>query len=143
MISSIPAVLDALVAAWTVALPDVQVVEGQPVTTQPDVICIGFTGTPGESAVAVQTSGRMADMESYDILCLFSSWNGSTDAKRVRDRAFEMIEAANTDLARDRRLGGAAMRAWMTVAEVAPEQTTKGAVCTVRVTVHVEAQAVL
>ena len=142
--STIPACLDALVQAVQLALPGVQVIDGQPVEElQPDVVMVGFTGQPGEAAITStltrEVFARSPDREQYDIACLASSWRGDVDPKVVRDRAFELVDAVAGVLAADQTLGGAVLRARLSAESVIPEQTTDGATCTVGFTVHVDA----
>lgn len=143
-VSSVPAVLSALVESLNAALTDdqTQIIDGQPVTDPaPDVIAVGFTGIPGEAGVESVLGGRGGDMESYDIHCLASSWRGATDPVVVRERAFALVGAVALELARDQSLGGLVMRARVSARALASEQTTEGATATVAFTVHVEAQA--
>lgn len=143
MISTVPAVLDALVARWRSALPGVQVSDGQPVTTENDLIAVGFHDVAGEPAVnSTRTREQLAaqpDRESYDVSCLASSFTGATEFKPVRDRVYELVDAAAADLAEDDTLGGLAMQARLTADDLIQEQTEQGAVATVRFTVHVDA----
>lgn len=142
-VSTVPAAIDALVAAIAAALPGVQVVDGQPIATEDDVIAVAFTGLPGEAGVEMRRAqadlSYGSDQESYDIVCLASAWTGGTDPKKVRDRAYELIEAVAAEVARDRTLGGTVAQAGLSTDSFAQEQTTKGAVATVRFVVHVEA----
>jgi len=145
--STIPAALDALKAAAEFALSGqiVQILDGGPVTqADQNLMCIGFTGVQGEAAVTVTNfSGGAAsapNRESYDVICLASSWLGEQhEPKPVRDRVFELVDALAAELARDKTLGGAVMTSRMFTTALIPEQTTKGAVATVRFTVHIEA----
>jgi hypothetical protein len=142
--STVPACLDALVQAVRAALPGVQVIDGQPTTeVESDVVCIGFTGQPGEAAVTStltrEVYARSPDREQYDISCLASSWRGEVDPKAVRDRAFELVDAVTGTLADDQTLDGTVLRARLSADVIGQEQTTKGAVCTVGFTVHADA----
>ncbi|GAB1823576.1 hypothetical protein [Herbidospora sp. RD11066] len=147
-ISTVPACLDALVAAARRAHPDadaVDVVDGQPVKgTLDDVICIGFTSEPGEAAVQSALSRtQMAttpDQEAYDVTCLASSWAGEqVDPVIVRDRAYALVNGLATYLAQDPTLGDVVARARISTEAFAQEQTTRGAVATVQFVVHVDA----
>lgn len=156
-VSTIPACLKALTAAAERAIPPAQregrtvplaVVLGQPdrgQTGSDDIVCIAFTGEPGEAAVTSnreQEQGHTApDRESYDVQCLSSSWRGQDDAtaQEVLDRAYEMVNALAAELAADATLGGAVGRTWISTDALAQAQTERGAVATVRFTVHVEA----
>jgi hypothetical protein len=142
--STIPACLDALVGAVQSALPGVQVIDGQPaIEVEGDVVCIGFTGQPGEAAVTStltrEVYARSPDREQYDIACLASSWRGDVNPKVVRDRAFELLDAVSGVLAADQTLGGTVLRARLSAEMVGQEQTSEGAVCTVGFTVHCDA----
>lgn len=143
MISTVPAVLDALVARWAAALPDVQVSDGQPVVTQDDLIAVGFHDVPGEPAVnSTRTREQLASMpdrESYDVSCIASTFTGGTEFKPIRDRVYELVDAAATVLVEDRTLGGVVMLAQLTSDDLIQEQTEQGAVATVRFVVHVDA----
>lgn len=141
--STVPAVLDVLVAGFTSALPGVQVVDGQPITTDGDVVCVGFSGLAGEPAVeSTRTREQLAvepERESYDITCLASSWDGGTDARVVRDRAYELLDAVASWVAADRTLGGLVLSTRLSAESLIQEQTDQGAAATVRFTVHVDA----
>jgi len=142
-VSTVPGVLDALVALWGQALPGVQVADGEPVNVADDVLVVGFTGVPDEPAVtSTRTREQMAaqpDRESYDITCLASSWSGTTEFKPVRVRAYELLSAAAGALAADPSLGGLVLQTRLSTEDVIQSQTDKGAVVTVRFTVHVDA----
>jgi hypothetical protein len=144
-VSSIPAVLDYLVAGISAHLPDVQVEDGQPIETEPDLICIGFTGTPGEVAVvntlSQQGLARDPSREAYEITNLASAWDGGTDAKAVRDRCFALLGEVAAFLASDPMLGGLVMQARLSTQALAPEQTTKGATATVQFVIAIDAFA--
>jgi hypothetical protein len=143
MISTVPAVLDALTSRWAAALPDVQVADGQPLDTQDDLIAVGCHDVPGEPAVdSTRTREQLAaepDRESYDVSCLASSYSGVADFKTVRDRVYELANAAAAALADDDTLGGACMSARLISGDLIQERTDQGVVATVRLTVHVDA----
>lgn len=146
-VSTVPAVLDELVARWRLALPEVQVLDGGPHRdTEDDVICVGFQVPPGAPSVEdTRTRQQLAsspDREQYEITCLASSWRGEEhDAKAVRDRVYEMLDVLAAELERDPRLGGLVMRARLSAAALAQEQTNKGATATVRFVISVDAFA--
>lgn len=144
-VSTVPAVLDELVRRARLVLPEAQVLDGGPHRdTEPDVIAIGFTGEPGEVAVEDTRTREQLDVspdrERYDITCLASSWKGNEhDPKAVRDRVYEMLDTLAAELERDQRLGGLVNRVRLSVLELAPEQTNRGAVATVRFVINVDA----
>lgn len=142
--SSIPAVLDALFQRWSLALPDAQVTDGQPLDMDgDDVICVGFTGTPNEvSVTSTRTREHMSadpDREQYDVVNMVSSWRGrEPNAKVVRDALYALIDAMNDALVADQTLGGLVMRAQLATANLAQWQTNDGATTVAEVTVHVD-----
>jgi hypothetical protein len=144
-VSTIPAVLDYLIAGLKAQLPDLQIEDGQPITTDDDLICVGFTGTPGEAAIvntlSEQGRPRDPDREAYEITSLASAFDGGTDAKAVRDRAFALVGEVAAFLNADPMLGGLVMRARLSTEALAPEQTSKGAVATVQFVIAVDAYA--
>lgn len=143
--STVPAVLDALVAAAHFALSgtDVLVVDGQPLQLQEDMLVIGFAGNNDEPAVeATLTREQLAvrpDRESYDVVCLASSWRGDPDPKVVRDRAYELLGLFAAQLAGDPLLGGLVMSCRVASELLVQAHTSKGPVATVRFVVHVDA----
>ena len=146
-VSQLPAALDALVAAVQLVLPDpVQLLDGPPSTstTPPDVVMIGFNGEPGTEAISVgrrrADRGGRSDRETYDITCLASSWRGDNDQRLVRDLAFGFVDVISAELRRDRTLGlDLITNSYLSVAGVAPVMDSKGAMCTVRFIVHMDA----
>ncbi|GII89626.1 hypothetical protein Ssi03_76160 [Sphaerisporangium siamense] len=143
MISTIPAVIDALVALVRAALPGVQVVDGQPMSSDRDIVCIAFTGEPGEAAVestrAVEQLALEPDRESYTITCLASSLRGDADAKASRDRAYGLVDTIASAIAADPRLDGAVTYTRLATESLTQQQTQNGAEATVRFLVAVEA----
>jgi hypothetical protein len=126
--STIPAVLDALVAAVRAVMPDVQVCDGQPAEDLADeVVVVGWQME--RAAVSVdwhrQDAGGMVDREIYDVAGLISVVTGDTTTKPVRDRAFELWDLLAAELRRDPTLGVAGvMRARPFVAAFDQVQTS-------------------
>ncbi|MEV4180185.1 hypothetical protein AB0J28_01900 [Streptosporangium canum] len=148
--STIPAVLDALVAAAERAWPDVQVLDGGPTTElRDDVIAIGYSGSAAESDVRSTLTGEQLDLqpdlERYDVMCMTSAWRGDAqrdgkpDARTTRRRAFELLAGLRRELAHDPRLGGLVMMARLSTLDLVADQTSAGPVCTVRFVVHIDA----
>jgi hypothetical protein len=126
-VTTIPAVLDALVAAVQAVMPDVQVCDGQPVEDLADeVVVVGWQME--RAAVSVdwhrQDAGGMVDREVYDVAGLISVVTGDTTTKPVRDRAFELWDLLVAELRRDPTLGGLCMRARPFVAAFDQVQTS-------------------
>ncbi|MFD9949822.1 hypothetical protein ACFWYW_55865 [Nonomuraea sp. NPDC059023] len=150
--STIPAVLDALVAAAERALPDVQVLDGGPtVEVCDDVIAIGYSGSTEPDVRSILTREQLdmqPDLERYDVMCMASAWRGDAhndgrpDSKTVRDRVFQLLAGLRDELARDPQLGGVVMMARMSTMDVMFHQTKAGPVCEARFQVHVDAFSV-
>lgn len=123
--STIPAALDALVAGFTAALPDVQVIDGQPVVDLADeVVVVGWQMERlGVTANFARQDAGTTDRETYDVAGLVSVVSGDTTTKPVRDRAFEIYADMVAELRRDQSLGGVCMRARPFVVAVDQVQT--------------------
>lgn len=122
--SRIPAVLDRLVAAFTVALPQVQVIDGPALVEVEEAgLCVGYT--PDRLAVESTEEGVGLDatLESFDVNCLAWQRSGDTDTKTLRDRAFATVAAVDAVLAVDRRLGGVVVNAQLRVVDLEQTQT--------------------
>lgn len=143
--STIPDVLDALVALTRRVLPDAQIFDGPPTDEmQGDLVMVGFAFPPGTPAVTdTRTRQQYAtspDTESYDVANLVCAWpGGETVLRTARDRAFAMVDALGAGLADDPLLGGLVKRARISADSYIPEQTDSGASVTVPVTVHIDA----
>lgn len=144
-ISTVPAVLDTLIARLAASLPDVQVCDGEPIDPQKnDIIAIGFNSNPGDpivtSTLTIEQMQADPSRETYEIACLASSWRGGVhDAKAVRDAAYGLVQAAADELAQDPRLGELVLLARLSAGEYAPLQTDQGAVATVHFTITIDA----
>jgi hypothetical protein len=144
--STVPAVLDALVQRWTLAVPDALVVDCQPPRDfdSADLILVGFTGTPGAASVtntiSIEQMAVTPDREQYDITCMVSAWKGvEDDVKAVRDRAYEMVDLIAAALADDQTLGGLVMLMHLTTSTLAQYFTDDGVSADVQVVVSVDA----
>jgi hypothetical protein len=144
-VSTIPDVLDALVALARRVLPDTQVFDGPPTEeAQGDLVMVGFAYPPGTPAVTDARSRRQyappPDTESYDVAVLACAWpGGDTTLKTARDRAFAMVDALAEGIAEDARLGDLVKRVRISADSYVPEQTTSGASVTVPLTIHIDA----
>lgn len=147
--STVPAVIKALVtlAESTIIADDFAVSDGHPMPPKdgtPNILCIGFTGVPGEESVtSTRTREQMTtspDRESYQITCVSSSWKGhEQNMSAVRETAYGMVDILNYQIMLDHTLGGLVMRARIFSDALAEEQTSMGAVSTVRFIVNIEA----
>lgn len=147
VVSTIPSVIDYLYQVSSTKLTDVLVTDGAPrppEDQEPDLLCLAFTGQIGEPAVENtrfrQQAATAPDRETYEITCVSSSWRGhDNDAKTVRDAAYAIINKLGELLAMDQTLGGLVMRTRLMTDLAAQEQTDKGAVCTIRFVIQVDA----
>ena len=95
--STIPAALDNLIAALRseTQLSGVQIIDGQPITDLPgDFILVGFGDDTGASVSGSQVPASLGNLrraEQFTINCEISAWQGSTEMKIVRDRAFQIL----------------------------------------------------
>ncbi len=146
-ISTVPAVLDYLYDMCSLGLPELMVTDGMPKPpkdAEPNILCIGFTGIPGEPVVENNRELRQLaskpSSEEYGVICLASSWRRhDTDTKKVRAIAYGIIDSVNELLVNDHTLGGLVMRAMINSEQYAQEQTSMGVVATVRFTIYINA----
>ena len=67
------------------------------------------------------------------------SLNGGADIAAARTRAYELVAAAGAAIARDRTLGGIALRAGIGAVQLSQRQTDKGAQAAVVFGVDIDA----
>lgn len=145
--TTVPAALLGLHAAATVAtstLPEPAVrVDDGPWLNRPeeqDVVVIGWTpdeGTAVESTDAI--AGLASSQETYDVVCLASSWSGDTNLATRRARADSLVEAIRAELKTDRTLGGAVTRARLATLSLDQFQTSSGCEVAIQFVIRVEA----
>lgn len=103
-VSVVPALIDALFAAATTALPNVNVYDGFGVSEEPgDFLMIGVEDPDIESAATSANSsqswahiGAVSRDEEGEITCAALSWNGDANAKAARDAVYATAEAVAT-----------------------------------------------
>lgn len=140
--TTIPAALDALVGLVGRTQPDVLVSDGPWLARpdRPDVIAVGWTPTEGEAVEMVDVdAGLETSRETYDIICLASSWSGDTAMGARRARVDGMVEQVRARLVADPTLGGAVARARLATVSLGQYQTASGAEAAVEFTVRVDA----
>ncbi|HLS44289.1 MAG TPA: hypothetical protein VK045_02535 [Ornithinicoccus sp.] len=136
--STIPAVLDTLVARWTATPPaglrPDQVFDGPPAG--------GYVGTEGLAVGAsiddddvVAFTRAISDLrggprEQYPVTCLIWCGSGDTATKPRRDRVAAILDALEQTLLDDPTLGGAVSRAWLTGGAFQQRQTGRGVLVT-------------
>lgn len=132
----VPAVVDALIAAFTEALPNAQVVDG-PRTAQEladDVVIVGqFSDAGSVRSTQVRQQGLGSrPQETFTVQCVLSSWSGTPGMRARRVRAGEMLAAVDTALRADMTLGGVADNVTLGEnIEWLQDQTNSGPVCEV------------
>lgn len=143
--TSIPAVIDAILDLFQQApglgADGVQILDGQSTHYEPDTVVVGYSPVRPTTEIT-QTRQNLAatrDQETYDLVCLASSERGDPDMRTVRNRVAELVDAMNTALMADRRLGGACLHAQMTVATWEQAQTESGPAATAEVLISITA----
>lgn len=141
--SSIPTVLDALIARIGFLLPDAQVSDGPAVQwLNEDTIVIGWSPDRSGITVDIDREGLGGDQrERYDVACVISSVSGNTDIKPLRDRAFALYATIASDLKRHPTLNGVALSVRPSVADLDQAQTSDGAEVTLFWTATCDAYA--
>ncbi|MGH3097873.1 MAG: hypothetical protein ACRDMV_17970 [Streptosporangiales bacterium] len=146
--STVPAAVEALVAAFTDALPDAVVRDGPVVTSSgaQEVVTVGYTGTEGENAVEgtlrVQGLAVSPSRETYTVWCAASVARGSGDIAKARAAAYGLLAGCGAALAADQTLGGPVMSARLGDARLVQSKTPKSAAVTVVFGVDVDAYSV-
>ncbi len=143
--SVVPGVLAALAAAFTAALPTVEVTDGPPVHNSQalEALAVGYSPSEDVDAAEVVTSGgglaRSPDRETILIHCSLGVLNGNRDLQAARARAYELHSAAGAALVADPTLGGAVMQAQMGDHALRQSDTDTGMLARVNFTVRVDA----
>ncbi|AGW41299.1 hypothetical protein O159_12200 [Leifsonia xyli subsp. cynodontis DSM 46306] len=103
--STIPVVIDALIASFGTALGDSNVFDGTGVTdnTLTDYVLVGVADPDGDSITESATSqqswpwlGHAVRDETVVVHCVAVSWNGDGVAKTARDSVFNMLGTVTT-----------------------------------------------
>lgn len=143
-VSVFPALVDALVAQATAALPGVLVLDGEGATDDPgDFLMIGSNSVDGEGMVTSGSSriSKRATGPVYEeqggVNCMALSWNGNGNQKAARDAAFAIAEAVQTLCRATPNLGVANIVETRYGDQTTPlqVQSKDGAVCIVEFTV--------
>lgn len=121
--TAVPVVLDALLAAFTSALPGVQVVDGPPVQSiAGDVVAVGMP--PQERSPGADSTENIAGMSAIEeaivVNCLARSWSGSDGVKAQRDRTAGFVVALRAHLRADTTLGDVVGHARITGSSYVP-----------------------
>ncbi|MEV0149105.1 MULTISPECIES: hypothetical protein [unclassified Nonomuraea] len=142
-VSTVPAALEALVAAGTRALPGVRVWDGYPLASDTTMLCVGFTGQQDEAAVESTRTRQQAALEpeheAYAVSCYLYVLKGDTDARQTRQALYELLDALAGELVADPTLSGAVARAQMSTESLTQTQTDKGAQAELRFVILIDA----
>lgn len=131
--SSIPAAIDGILALLRAAsgLRGVEIIDGEPTTNTPkDFVTIGFAQDGGDVVTGFQGilgMGNVLREEQFDIACRASSWNGGTNFKTVRDRAFALFGVVEDTLRAASTINDAVTFAQIAPISYAQYQTDQGA----------------
>lgn len=133
------AVIDALVTAWTTALPDSDVIDG-PAIDQPEVgkatLYVGWDGSDENTDAGAGSQewagiGNYARNENLTVTCYAEFTDGDVVMKTARDAALAVVQAAEDSLRSDPQLGGAltgpSYAQFGEITRLAQPQTTAGA----------------
>jgi hypothetical protein len=131
--------LDALVDTFTSSVTGVQVVDGQPLSTDAgDILVVGYSPDRVTAEISQAQTGLAGREETLNIVCLASSLTGNSSPRQVRDAAVVILEKVKTALKTNPTLGGqvrAARLGWeMSLDQV---QTTDGPTATIEFVVEV------
>lgn len=142
--SSVPAVTAALVDLWTGVAPTGLSVSDGPIIDPPgNFLAVGWDMTDSADGVAGQSSpadvGLAQNNEIYDVHCVLSFHEGSSDAATARTELFAAFQLLDQALSGDPKLGGACMFAQIGTYRLEQGVAETGATAFLRFTVHVRA----
>lgn len=133
--SKVPDVLAQLVAIATAApeLEGVVVRDGPLLEQDTDlrVLYVGWGGGTEDTDVETQVSeddlAGSPSQETATIRCTAWARSGDTDVPSVRSQVYAVVSGLGAAIDRDRRLGGAVMRAMIGGHALTQQQTSRGA----------------
>lgn len=113
--SSIPAVLDGLVAVYSGAgVPDLDVVYGPSWTSEGSFVAVGWNRGDGTAVTGTEVpadAGISRDFETYAVHVLLSVWITDEELSTTYRSLFTIFRQLDAALAANRTLGGACMLA--------------------------------
>jgi hypothetical protein len=108
----------ALVALWRDAMPNLQVLDGPPVTgasVEPQALAVGHTEDADADAISVRPDpgdlGMSRDRLVAEISCVLRCWSGDADMAALRETALGLLADLVAALRADPKLGRKAMNA--------------------------------
>lgn len=137
--SRIPAAIDALVTAWSTALPAALVLDGPGKTADPnrDVLFVGVQDPSGDDMLAADAAvswagiGKMSRDERFTIWCTAQSVDGAARMQTARNAAFALVAAAETTVTTNSNLGGVVIQGITDQFVFRQHQATSGAIAEV------------
>lgn len=138
--SVVPGAIDALVArlAARPGLAGVQIFDGPEAKfPEQDFIAVGLSPEDLETPATRQPAGPATTSESAEITCAIRSWDGTTDIRSRRLRAYQLLDEIRSEIDGDNTLGGAVDQAELTGSTYMPAQGKRGVVVDVVLTVQV------
>ena len=85
------------------------------------------------------TMGNMLQDETFDVVCRVSAWNGGTDMKKVRDRAFTLFASVEKAIRASNTLSSNVLFAYIQPVNYSQYQTEQGAVADLDFSITVRA----
>ncbi len=141
--STVPAVIDAVLAAVRAALPAVQVWDGPPVGDEADDRVVIGWGRNRASTTVTRDDETFEPLtgitERYAIPGCAISYSGDPDLKPRRDRAYELAEAIADAVAVDGTIAALNATASLTTGNLTQEKAGTGVQAIVDFTVYVVA----
>ena len=143
--TTIPAAIDAIIALLRASsdLRGIEIIDGQPTTnTAKDFIAVAFVEDGGQVVSGYQqmvTMGNMLQDETFDVVCRVSAWNGGTDMKKVRDRAFTLFAGVEKAIRASNTLSSNVLFAYIQPVNYSQYQTEQGAVADLDFSITVRA----
>jgi hypothetical protein len=138
--STVPATIDALLALFRAALPDLQITDGPDYDPRNNFLAVGWHSNDEPATAANNTiadAGRSRDQEDYDVFCLLSFHVGSGGVSAARSSLYAAFEVLCAALRGDSALGGAVSRARLSEHAYLPMVDEGGITLSIRFAVNV------
>lgn len=142
--SRVPAVIDRLVALGETdaGLKGVRTTDGPEMTEDADLewFIVGFDGDPNGDFQTANTLGGWAGLgarreEQFQITVAVVVYNGDTEVRAARERAYEIAERVEAWFVADPSIGLPELEAAIEASQLTQDQTPKGAQAVLLLTV--------
>jgi hypothetical protein len=141
--TSIPDVLDQLVAIWTAAgVAGLQVVDGTPYDVGNSFLAVGWDRSDQPTVAwtdAHYTAGGQRGKQAFDVSNLLSLGLGNDTMQAARRQIFTVFDVLAAAVAANRTLNGAVLAAWISAGDMTPAVSETGEYVDFRFTVHCDA----